>query len=241
VDGQQQVSPGATPAAITAVAALQDSLRRGMYEFIRRERRPVTRDEAAAQVGISRKLAAFHLDKLVDAGLLVLGTAAGTRRVGRAPKAYLATNADLRVSIPERQHDVLAAILVDALLTEAPDERGSQAALRVARETGVAAGQHERAALGRGRIGAERALTTCEPMLARHGYEPDRISPGCVRLRSCPFHPVTARAPELVCGLNHAFLEGFLAGLDASSIEAVLSPQPDECCVELHAAPAGRG
>jgi len=39
--------------AIRAVAALDDGLRRGMYAFIRRVRRPVTRDEAAAEVGIS--------------------------------------------------------------------------------------------------------------------------------------------------------------------------------------------
>ena len=55
--------------AIKAVAALSDDTRRGMYVFIRAARQPVTRDEAAASVGISRKLAAFHLDKLVDAGL----------------------------------------------------------------------------------------------------------------------------------------------------------------------------
>ena len=31
----------------------------------------MSREEAAAHVGISRKLAAFHLDRLVEAGLLV--------------------------------------------------------------------------------------------------------------------------------------------------------------------------
>jgi predicted ArsR family transcriptional regulator len=59
--------------AIRAVAALDDELRRGMYAFIRKARRPVTREEAAASVGISRKLAAFHLDKLVEVGLLRTG------------------------------------------------------------------------------------------------------------------------------------------------------------------------
>jgi predicted transcriptional regulator len=57
-------------AAIRAVAALEDDLRHGMYEFIRTARHPVTREQAAEAVGISRKLAAFHLDKLVAAGLL---------------------------------------------------------------------------------------------------------------------------------------------------------------------------
>jgi len=57
-------------AAIKAVAALEDDLRRGMYEFIRTARHPITREQAAEAVGISRKLAAFHLDKLAAAGLL---------------------------------------------------------------------------------------------------------------------------------------------------------------------------
>ncbi len=54
---------------IRAVAALDDELRRGMYTFIRAARRSVTRDEAATAVGISRELAAFHVDKLVGAGV----------------------------------------------------------------------------------------------------------------------------------------------------------------------------
>ena len=93
-----------TDPAIRAVAALDDELRRGMYAFIRAARRPVTRDEAAAAVGISRKLAAFHLDKLVDAGVLRTAApqAAAERKVGRKPKVYEPAGTDLRLSIPPR-------------------------------------------------------------------------------------------------------------------------------------------
>jgi len=222
-----------TASAIAAVSALDEPSRHGMYEFIRRQRRPVTREEAAAHVGISRKLAGFHLDKLVSAGLLTVATATGTRRVGRTPKAYLAADSDVRVSIPERQHDVLAGILIDALLDQVPGERGTDAVLRTAHDRGVTSGQQERARLGRGGLGPERALSACQPLLARHGYEPDRATPRCIRLRSCPFHPLAQRAPQLVCGLNHAYLTGLLAGLGAPTVQAVLSPQPGECCVQL--------
>jgi predicted ArsR family transcriptional regulator len=223
------------PAAVSAVAALEDRLRRAMFEFIRRQRRPVTRDQAAAEVGISRKLAAFHLDRLVDAGLLTVTAAAGPRRVGRAPKAYTASTTDVRVSIPERQHDVLATILLDAVLARTPEETSTEAALRVARERGLGYGRRGRAALGGSRLGAERALTASEPILTEHGYEPERVSPVCIRLRSCPFHPLTTRAPDLICAMNHALLAGFLTGLDAAAVEAVLRPEPGECCVELRA------
>ena len=76
-------------------------------------------------------------------------------------------------------------------------------------------------------------MTASEPMLIRHGYEPDRVSPLCIRLRSCPFHPLNTQAPDLVCGLNREFVDGILRGLGNESLEAVLQPTPGECCVKL--------
>ncbi|HEX3650764.1 MAG TPA: transcriptional regulator [Pseudonocardiaceae bacterium] len=223
--------------AIRAVAALEDDLRRGMYAFIRAARRPVTRDEAAAEVGISRKLAAFHLDKLVTAGLLRAGYESA-RKVGRAPKVYEPTDDDITITIPRRQHDVLADILLDAVLTETPGETATEATLRVAATRGEQVGRTEREqGSAKGRLGAERALTLTQEVLARHGFEPARETRTCVRLRNCPFHPMAAKAPELVCGVNHRFVTGVLTGLRATSIEATLAPRSGECCVELN--PAG--
>src|SRR5690242_17584492 len=108
-----------------------------MYDYIRGARRPVSREEAAEAVGISRKLAAFHLDKLVSAGLLRSDFApAGLRRVGRAPKMYSPVDVDVRISLPERHHEVLAAILIDGVLSNSDGETATQAVLRAARERG---------------------------------------------------------------------------------------------------------
>ena len=223
--------------AVRAVAALGDELRHAMYTFIRAARRPVTRDEAATAAGISRKLAAFHLDKLVDAGVLQADfqPVAGVRRVGRAPKVYRPVDADISVGIPPRQHDLLADILLDAVLAQEPNEDSRSAALRVARERGVGIGAAERARSRPGRLGAERALAAAGAALQRHGFEPDRATPACVRLQTCPFHPLAARAPEMVCGINHALLDGLVEGLDTTSVHAVLDPRAGECCVELRA------
>ncbi len=228
-----------TDPAISAVAALDDVLRQGMYAYIRRARRPVTRDEAAAAVGISRKLAAFHLDKLVDAGLLRARYEAvgGIRKVGRTPKVYEPTGTEIHVTIPERRHEVLAGILMDAVLDPGEGENARRAAVRVAGRRGEEIGAAERARAKPGRLGAERALTLLENLLAGHGFEPSRESPTRVRLRNCPFHPLAARAPELVCGINHAFLSGMLTGLEAGRVRAVLEPRPGECCVELRSSP----
>jgi predicted ArsR family transcriptional regulator len=224
-----------TDQAIRAIAALDDELRRGMYAFIRAARRPVTRDEAAAAVGISRKLAAFHLDKLVDAGALQARyePVGAIRRVGRNPKVYEPAGADIRISIPPRRPEVLAGILLDAVLTEGEDESARDAAVRAARHRGQRAGSTERQRIRPGRLGAERALTLASGLLAQDGFEPARETPTRVRLRNCPFHPLAAEAPEMVCRINHAFVSGLVDGLDAPAVEAVLDPRAGECCVEL--------
>jgi len=225
--------------AIRAIAALDDDLRRGMYEFIRAARRPVTRDEAAAAVGISRKLAAFHLDKLVAAGALRARyqQADGARRVGRVPKVYEPSPADIRVSIPQRSHEMLAGILLDAVASEDSGESARDTVLRVARDHGERVGAEERQRTRPGRLGAERALSLASTLLAERGFEPARESAACLRLRNCPFHPLAATAPDLVCGLNHAFISGMMDGLQASGVDAALDPRAGECCVELRAAP----
>ncbi|QKG18787.1 helix-turn-helix transcriptional regulator [Actinomadura verrucosospora] len=228
----------AAKSAIESLGVLQEDLRRRMFLFIRRARHPVTRDEAAASVGISRKLAAFHLDKLVDAGLLRARYAApgGVPKVGRQPKVYEPSEAQIQVSVPERRHELLADLLLTAVLGERQDESAIQAALRTAAEQGRRLGEQERSRSRPGRLGAERGLTLCERMLEGHGYEPVRESATRLTLRNCPFHPLAAKAPDLVCGMNHAFLAGYLDGLDAGAVQAVLAPRPDECCVELRRA-----
>jgi len=222
--------------AVAAVAALDDDLRRRLYTYVRQARRPIARDEAAAAAGISRKLAAFHLDKLVDTGLLTSRfDTLGGPKVGRKPKLYEPSAAEIRVQLPPRRHDLLAGILADAVLSPSPTAR--EAALRVARSRGEQAGAEERARLRPGRLGTERALTVASTLVAEYGFEPSRDAPTCVRLRNCPFHPLAAKAPELICGINQAFLSGVLAGLEAPTVEAVLAPGAAECCVELHQSP----
>ena len=220
--------------AVAAIAALDDDVRRALYEHVRSAGVPVTREEAATAVGISRKLAAFHLDKLVDLGVLRsdFGPAAG-RRVGRAPRRYQPAGTDIAVRLPERSPELLASILVEAVTTERSDERADDAARRVARERGASLGTAERRRLRGGRVGAERALATSSGLLSGQGFEPYRDG-GSVRLRNCPFQPLAGMAPDLVCGLNQAYLAGVVEGLDAGDRVAVeLAPRAGECCVEL--------
>ncbi|MFI1164601.1 helix-turn-helix transcriptional regulator [Streptomyces sp. NPDC020801] len=212
--------------AMAALAVLGDESRRGLLEFVRRARRPVTREEAAAAIGISRKLAAFHLDKLVASGLLQARHGGhGPRRVGRAPKVYEPGPHTVAVSLPPRRQELLASLLTEAVTTERPHESARDASLRVARERGEALG-------GQAHPGGTTAF------LEALGFEPAAEGRGRTVLHNCPFHPVAAQAPELVCAMNHAFLCGYLAGSGDRETTAVLAPHPGVCCVELRSGSA---
>lgn len=225
--------------SVAAVAALDDPVRAALFAFVRDASEPVSREAAAEAVGISRKLAAFHLDKLVAVGLVASRIGTGSGRVGRAPRLYELSGRDVQVSVPAREHGTLAEILLAAVLDEQPDERAQQAVLRVARECGNRIGQDERDRVRPGRVGAERALGLATTLLEKHGFSPAREAQQVV-LRNCPFHPFAKTAPELVCGLNHAFLAGVLDGLHADTVEAVLAPCAGHCCVRLVADPDRR-
>jgi predicted ArsR family transcriptional regulator len=225
------------PAALRAVAALADPSRQALYAMVSDATEAVTREQAAAGLGISRKLAAFHLDKLVQAGLLVADyhPAARTHALGRTPKAYRRAPSQVQISIPQREPVALAALLLDAVDTARPGEPARDAACRTAEEAGRRLGAAARATVRAGRLGSERTLSLAEAALRERGYQPLRESPTCVRLRNCPFEPLAAHATELVCDINLHLISGLLDGLQPRVATAVLAPEPDQCCVELRA------
>ncbi|MFF4352538.1 helix-turn-helix transcriptional regulator [Streptomyces sp. NPDC001530] len=220
------VAPVAADDAMAALAVLGDESRRRLFEFVRRARRPVTREEASAAVGISRKLAAFHLDKLVASGLLQARHGGdGPRRVGRAPKVYEPAPRTLTLSLPPRRHELLASLLAEAVTAQRPGESAQEASFRVARARGAA-------------LGAGAGPGDVRPFLESLGFEPADDGDGRTVLHNCPFHPVAEEARELVCGMNHAFLCGYLAASEARETIAVLAPRVGVCCVELRNGPA---
>jgi|SRR5919108_837936 predicted ArsR family transcriptional regulator len=226
------------------LGALEDEVRRRMYLFIRDRGRPVSREDAARAVGISRKLAAFHLDKLVDKGLLKAHYARPPGRTGpgagRPAKLYEPSDLEIEVSIPERHYDLVGHILVGAVANRSSEESPAEAALRHATETGESLGREVRRARGLHPAGAERALSVAGEVLGQHGFEPCQAPDGEVTLRNCPFHALAQEAPELVCGINRAFVDGLLRGLGNKNVEAALEPEPGRCCVKLRPPEARR-
>jgi predicted ArsR family transcriptional regulator len=236
----QDPTAGLNASAIQAVAALDDDLRRAIYRFIQDAARPVTRRDVASAVGISSRLAAFHLKKLTDTGLLqVRDRSRESGVVGRRPRIYEpADEMDIVVSIPQRETNLLASILIETVLTTAPGDQAVKVAQQVAGRRGRRIGDEVRRQLRPGRLGTERALAAAVGVLQRYGFQPSQNDDGRLSLQNCPFSPLSREATDLVCGINHAFLTGLLVGMEAATLRAVPRPTHNLCCVELRPASA---
>jgi len=75
-----------------------------------------------------------------------------------------------------------------------------------------------------------------ESALSDHGFEPWHDQHGTVRMRNCPFRHLADLRPEVVCPMNLALIQGLVAGLGADSLNPVLDPKPEHCCVAITAA-----
>ena len=223
-----------------AVGVLEDELRRQLYRIVRRAGQALSRDDVAGQAGISRRLAAFHLDKLTERGLLRAHYARPPGRsgpgAGRSAKYYEPSDLEVDVSIPQRRYDLAGRLLIRAITSASPHEPASAAAARVAREAGAEVGGRVRQEKRLRHPGAERALTTAAEVLDEHGFEPYRPGPDRVALRNCPFRELAQEAPEVMCRMNEAFVEGLLRGLGNGTIRAARESTPGDCCVTLRRA-----
>jgi len=209
--------------AVAAVASIQDPLRRSLFDFVARSAEAVGRDDAAAALGIARGTAAFHLDRLVEAGVLVAEFKRRSGRsgpgAGRPAKLYRPATAEILVSIPERHYDLVGDLLASAI--EEADRSGEparEALARVATEYGRRAG-----------AGAESFQAVLESI----GYEPRPDPDGGTVLANCPFHRLATSHTALVCQANLGLLRGAAEGANDREHEITLDPGEGRCCVRL--------
>ncbi|MGH2451644.1 MAG: helix-turn-helix transcriptional regulator [Candidatus Limnocylindria bacterium] len=219
---------------IAGIAVLDDPVRRSLYLYVARQADAVSREAAAEATGASRENAAFHLDKLVEAGLLEASYRRLSGRTGpgagRPSKVYRRSAQKLQLALPVRHYELAAELLAQAL--EPSRTRSASASVSAAaHRAGASLGAAARARSARG-----NPLRRLTQLLDRQGYEPTEAPRGVVRMRNCPFHEVAQSHPDVVCGMNLAFMEGIVAGAAADGVSATLDPQPGQCCVTLRAA-----
>lgn len=208
---------------LAAIASISDPSRRALFEWVVRNPAPVGRDEVAEATGMARTTVAFHLDRLVEAGLL---TSRFQRRngrtgpgAGRPAKLYTPTADEVVVAIPERHYDVVGELLAAAI--EESDRSGAPARTTlaaVARETGH-------------RMGA--ASASLLPALENAGYEPRAAGNGRIVLENCPFHRLAANHTALICHANLCLLQGMLDGTAEGVFEVEFDPGEGHCCVTV--------
>src|SRR5436190_6767972 len=192
--------------AWTALHLLAEPTRRRVYDAVRAAEVPVTREDVASATGIARRLAAFHLDLLTQAGLLLADYARPPGRTGpgagRPAKRYRPVAVDLELQVPARRYDLAARILARAV-----DDAGGSAGIKDARERAMQVARAEGEQIGRlrrsgGRLSADETLVAAREVLDDLGYEPTAPAGGCVRLRNCRFPSGVDVAPQLACGVN---------------------------------------
>ncbi|PQZ92847.1 ArsR family transcriptional regulator [Arthrobacter sp. MYb227] len=210
---------------LATLESLSDPVRRGLYEFVVSQNGPVTRESAAKAVGISRSLAAYHLDKLVAAELLGFSYERPAGRsgpgAGRPAKCYARTEQEVSITVPPRSYDMLARMLAQAAAAD---------------QTGIVRSTLEATAREEGQQAADEYPDTMDALNA-HGFEPVVAEDGDILMKNCPFHQVAQQQPELVCGLNHALICGYLDAKGEDSTRAELAPRPGHCCVAIHPVP----
>jgi predicted ArsR family transcriptional regulator len=216
---------------VTPLRLLGHPLRRRLYQLVAQADRAIGRDEAADAIGVSRSLAAYHLDKLSAQGLLEtsfarLGDRSGPG-AGRPAKLYRRAESEFAFRTPPRDYQLLAELFVRA----AADD-----------QTGAFRGTLDRVAFGHGRdTGRDARLTEAadrtglEAVLRRRGYEPFEDAQGTLRLKNCPFDRVAGECREVVCRLNLRLIEGMLDGLRLRRTHAALEPSQRFCCVAIPA------
>jgi predicted ArsR family transcriptional regulator len=230
---------------LASLSSLDDPVRRRLYEVVCERAEPVGRDEAANAAGVGRALAVYHLDKLVEAGLLTACYQRPPGRsgpgAGRPAKLYMRSDREFAVTVPPREYELAARLLVQAVEAD-PGGNSRAALLEAARRLGAELGGRFRPRVadrtgvaGRAGVADLDGGADLDEALAGHGYEPRRGKDGVIRLRNCPFHQLAEHHRDVVCGMNLGLIEGILAGLGAEGLRPVLDPQPGHCCVAIGA------
>jgi predicted ArsR family transcriptional regulator len=221
---------------VAGVGALAEPVRRELYLFVAAQPEPVSRDQAAQGVGVPRHTAKFHLDKLVEEGLLATTFRRLSGRegpgAGRPSKLYERCADEVSVTLPERRYD-LAGQLMAAAIDETARDGGSvlDALGRAAREEGLVLGDEVKGDAGP-RASRQAVLGAAQRALAAHGYEP-RLQGDTIMLANCPFHALARDHTELVCGMNLALIDALADRGSGGRLSARLDPGADRCCVVL--------
>lgn len=220
---------------LRAVGLLAEPIRRRLYLYLRERQEPVGREEAARHAGIKARLAAFHLDKMADAGLLEVGYRRLSGRAGpgagRTAKVYSVSSRSFSVLIPQTRYALAASMMASALLSVGgPKADGAESLQDVATTVGEGLGDEIQQETRPDKARQEAVRRK----LVQLGYEPRMGESGEWTLHNCIFSELSTSHRELVCGMNAAFVAGIVGGARLPSLHVERrTASPPTCCVRL--------
>lgn len=208
---------------IAAVASLTDAKRLELFELVAAAPRPVGRDEVAEAAGMARSTVSFHLDRLVQDGLLAVEFRKAAGRTGpgsgRPAKLYRPLRGEVTASVPDRNYDLAGELMAAAI---EDSQAGGGPVAETLRATAF-------------RRGKELAGTVAglEAFLAEAGYQPQPDGDGGYLLPNCPFHRLSRAHTAVVCDMNGAFLRGAAVGSGGDEDCVAGDAGPGHCCARI--------
>jgi predicted ArsR family transcriptional regulator len=218
---------------LSSVGSLAEPARRALYLYVASEAEAVSREQAAEALHLPHHTVKFHLDRLVQEGLLSFEYRRLSGRTGpgagRPAKLYRPSESEVAVSLPERRYDLLGSVLARAVddamrggvpIDAAVRDAATQAGDRIGRDA-----RNEAADLP--------CLERVSRALSGYGFQPD-IDDGTLSMSNCPFHKMSQEHAGLICGMNLTLITAVVGALDCEGLNVQLDPAPGRCCVLVH-------
>ena len=203
--------------------------------------RPLGVADVAATARLHANTARFHLDGLVDAGLVDRATESRDQP-GRPRALYVARPGSARGG--QRSYRLLAEILTDYLASHTA--RPAKEALAAGRRWGRQLAQTPSRMRPRRRlVDAAAATRELVAMLDDVGFEPQARTlrrERQVLLRHCPFRETAVEHEDVVCAVHLGLMQGMLSELDAPITAERLDPfvEPSLCVAHLRLTGGGQ-
>lgn len=194
-------SPDTLATRLDVLKTLGDNTRYAIYLELARSPVPLATADIATTLQLHPNTVRPHLERMREVGLLELHVAA-TGGVGRPQHRYAVAPEAPSLGLEPPATPMLARMLV-----------------RLAAEGGLGAAEAVDAGRDQGEADADRhapgvtCLDALNAELTRLGFDPEVVADDelvTVGFAHCPFREHAERHPELVCGLHHGMVEGFV-------------------------------
>jgi predicted ArsR family transcriptional regulator len=218
---------------LARVAGLTQPIRRTLYRLVVAEPGGVSAPRAAEATGLRRSTASYHLDKLVEHGLVTVRYERLTGRqgpgAGRPAKIYETGVRAVEISVPPRDYQSVGELMAAAI--EQDPATSFEPLLHLASEHGRQLWRQHTSTEP-----TEATWSAVAAVLRGCGYEPAEERRE-LELRNGPYDALARAHREIICPMNLAIVRGVLDEAAMTDRAAVLSVDASRCCVLITAAP----